>query len=60
MKTFLRALLGGLILFMYQFISFAGANFHGNAQAYTDKQDTILAFLNTLNLEDRKESLGRW
>ncbi|MEY3860326.1 MAG: hypothetical protein RIS50_607, partial [Bacteroidota bacterium] len=45
MKTFYRALLGGLILFFYQFLSFAGANFHGNAQAYTEKQDTIMAFL---------------
>lgn len=44
---------------MYQFISFAGANFHGNAQAYTDKQDTILAFLNTLNLEDKQYILPR-
>ncbi len=59
MKTFYRALLGGLILFFYQFISFAGANFHGNAQAYTEKQDTIMAFLNSLNLENKQYILPR-
>lgn len=59
MKTFLRAFLGGLILFLYQFVSFAGANFHGNAQAYTEKQDTIMAFLQTLNLEDKQYIIPR-
>jgi len=59
MKTFFRSLLGGLILFMYQFISFAGANFHGNAQAYTEKQDTIMAFLKTMNLENKQYILPR-
>ena len=59
MKTFYRALLGGLILFFYQFLSFAGANFHGNAQAYTEKQDTIMAFLKTMNLENKQYILPR-
>jgi hypothetical protein len=59
MKLFYRSLLGGLVLFFYQFISFAGANFHGNAQAYTEKQDTILAFLNGLNLENKQYILPR-
>lgn len=55
----MRSILGGLVFFMYQFISYAGANFHQNAQAYTEKQDTILAFLNSLNLENKQYVIPR-
>ena len=55
MKRFiLPSIFIGIILFFWQFISFAGANLHGNAQQYTDKQDTIMAFMNRLKIADGK------
>ncbi len=59
MKLAIRSILGGLIFFMYQFLSFAGANFHENGQAYTEKQDTILSFLNSLQLENKQYAIPR-
>ena len=51
-KYFLPSLFIGLILFTYQFISWAAGNFHGSAQQYTAQQDTIQELLTGLNLED--------
>ena len=59
MKLAIRSILGGLILFMYQFVSFAAANFHEKGQAYTEKQDTIMTFLNSLNLENKQYVIPR-
>lgn len=57
-KPLLFGILGGLILFVWQFISFAGANLHGSAQAYTPLQDPILERLAELNLEEGMYALG--
>jgi hypothetical protein len=59
MKLAIRSILGGLILFMYQFVSFAAANFHEKGQAYTEKQDTIMTFLNSLQLENKQYVIPR-
>jgi len=53
MKTFLLStVLGGLILFFWQFLSFAAINLHGPAQEYTPLDREILAHLDGLNLEE--------
>ena len=47
MKIFIGSLVGGIILFMWQFLSWGVLGFHWPAQQYTPKQDSILAYLNT-------------
>ena len=59
MKITIRSILGGLVFFLYQFISFAGANFHESGQAYTEKQDTIMSFLNSLHLDNKQYAIPR-
>lgn len=44
-KTIIGALVGGLIIFLCQFLSYALLNLHKPAQQYTEKQETILNFL---------------
>ena len=51
-KYLLFSLLGGLILFVYQFLSHAAIDLHKDFHQYTDKQDTITSFLQRLNLEE--------
>jgi len=51
-KTIIGALVGGLIIFIWQFLSFALINFHKPAQNYTDKQDAILSYLNSQQLAE--------
>lgn len=51
-KTLVAALVGGVIIFLWQFLSFAMINFHKPAQAYTDKQDAIMNFLNSQQLKE--------
>jgi hypothetical protein len=51
-KYILPSLVVALILFIWQFISFAAVNFHSGEQQYTAKQDTIEKFINSLNLEE--------
>ncbi len=53
-KIILPSIITGFILFFWQFISFAGANLHEGSQQYTSKQDTIIKFMNSLNLEEGK------
>ncbi len=48
----IASFVGGLIIFIWQFLSFAAINFHEPAQAYTEKQDAILAFLESQQLEE--------
>ena len=36
-KTVIAALVGGLIIFLWQFLSYALINFHKPAQQYTEK-----------------------
>jgi len=39
------AIVGGIIVFLYQFISWSLINFHKGEQLYTPDQDSILAYL---------------
>ena len=47
MKIFIGSLVGGIIIFICQFLSWGVLNPHCQAQQYTPKQDSILAYLNT-------------
>ena len=51
-KHLFPSLIIGIVLFVWQFISWGAGNFHGSAQKYTPQQDTIQALLTGLNLED--------
>ena len=50
-KSLIGALVGGIIIFIWQFLSWALINFHKPAQQYTAKQDAVMAVLNS-NLEE--------
>lgn len=58
-STVLFAFAGGLVLFIWQFISFAAVNFHEADQRYHPKQDSILADLAAYGLEDAGYMLGQ-
>lgn len=45
MKIFIGSLVGGIIIFICQFLSWAALDLHRPAQQYTPKQDSILAYL---------------
>ena len=51
-KVITGAIVGGFIIFIWQFLSFALINFHKPAQAYTDKQEAIMNFLNSQQLKE--------
>ena len=51
-RLLFSSLAGGLILFFWQFLSFAAVNLHRSAQQYTPHQDEILAKLAELDLEE--------
>jgi hypothetical protein len=51
-KYLIGAVVGGLLIFIWQFLSFAVLNLHEPAQAYTEKQDAIMEFLATQNLQE--------
>ena len=46
-KLLIGAIVGGILLFMWQFLSWTVLNLHHNAYQYTDKQDAIMSFLST-------------
>lgn len=46
-KTIIGSLVGGLIMFMWQFVSWTAIELHRSSQEYTPKQDSILAVLST-------------
>lgn len=46
-KTIIGALVGAILLFMWQFLSWAAMDLHRPQQQYTPNQDTILTFLNS-------------
>ena len=46
-KMLIGAVVGGLIVFIWQFLSWALINFHKGEQKYTPNQDTILQVLST-------------
>ena len=51
-KVLIGSIIGGLIIFIWQFLSFALINFHKPVQAFTDKDKAILAFLNDQGLKE--------
>ncbi len=69
-KTIVGALVGGIIIFFVQFLSWTVLNLHYKSQEYTPKQDSILAFLATQHLKSgayfmpslmqARASLGQW
>lgn len=44
-KQLIASLVGALIIFIWQFLSWTAINIHGAEATYTPQQDTILAFL---------------
>ncbi len=51
-KTLIGSLVGGLLVFIWQFMSWALINIHESEQKYTEKQDSIIQFLSQQGLED--------
>jgi len=51
-KATIGSMVGALIIFLWQYLSFALINFHKPAQQYTDKQDAIMSFLDRQGLKD--------
>jgi len=51
-KNLIGALVGALIIFIWQFLSFAATGLHAPAQRYTEKQTAIMEFLNGQGLEE--------
>jgi len=51
-KLIIGALVGGIILFFWQFLSWTVLNLHAGNQQYTAKQDSVLAYLSTQFDED--------
>ncbi|HRI24611.1 MAG TPA: hypothetical protein PLZ45_08020 [Ferruginibacter sp.] len=51
-KMIVGALVGGLILFVWQFLTWGALNLHEAQQKYTPKQDSILSYLNSQFSED--------
>ncbi len=51
-KILIASLVGGIILFICQFLSWALFNLHESTQQYTEKQDAIMSFLNSQQLEE--------
>jgi hypothetical protein len=51
-KLIIGALVGGIIIFIWQTLSWAVLNLHGASQEYTPKQDSVLSFLNSQFSED--------
>lgn len=44
-KLIIGALVGGILMWLWQFLSWTVMNLHNNAYQYTPKQDAILSFL---------------
>ena len=57
-KHILFSIIGGVILFMWQFLSYAMPDFHKSAHAYTPLQDSIMNQLDKLGLEQGMYMLG--
>ena len=50
-KSLIGAIVGGIIIFIWQFLSWTLINLHQPAQQYTEKQEAVMAVLNS-NLEE--------
>jgi len=51
-KLIIGAIVGGILLFLWQFLSWTMLNLHGSMATYTPKQDSVLNYLNTQFSED--------
>lgn len=51
-KQLIASAVAGILLFVWQFLSWAALGIHGNEMKYTDKQDTIMQVLSQQGLED--------
>lgn len=51
-KMIIGAIVGGIILFAWQFMTWGALNLHEAQQKYTPKQDSILSYLNSQFSED--------
>jgi len=51
-KLVIGALIGGILIFLWQTLSWAMLNLHHAKQEYTPKQDSIMAYLNSQFTED--------
>lgn len=51
-RTIFAAAIGGLLLFIVQFLSWGLFNLHHRAQQYTSRQDSIMAFLQKQQLPE--------
>ena len=51
-KMLIGAIVGGLIIFLWQFVSFAATELHYSATRHTPKQEAILQFMTSQQLED--------
>lgn len=51
-KQIIATLVGGIILFLWQFLSWSMLNIHGSEMAYTPKQEAVLAALAATGLEE--------
>jgi hypothetical protein len=58
-KTILFSVLGGIIIFFWQFLSYAMPNFHKSANTYTPLQGEILQKFNELGLKEGMYLLGQ-
>lgn len=51
-KTIIGSLVGGIIIFAWQFLTWGALNLHKAQQQYTPRQDSILSYLATQFTED--------
>jgi hypothetical protein len=58
-KQILFAVIGGIILWMWQFISFAAGDFHRAAHKYTPLQDKLMSAFQSIGLEEGQYQLGQ-
>lgn len=58
-KLLLFSLVGGVILFVWQFLSFAMPNLHKSSMEYTPVQDEVLAALESSGLQEGMYMLGQ-
>lgn len=58
-KTIYFSLLGALVIFIWQFLSYALINLHKSGAEYTTQQEEILTFLDSIGLEQGMYLLGQ-
>ena len=57
-RKLLFSLIGAIVIFAWQFLSYAMPNFHKSASAYTPAQDSILKAIEKLGLKEGMYFLG--